>query len=99
MLPIQSSDVQYEATTSYYEAALRFAYNPKTWDREVMNRGWRYRPAADQEPIQAIDPGTRLPVVTPVKLAEDGTLLPEGDPPHFVRFETLELAEYNDIGV
>jgi hypothetical protein len=62
-----------------------------------MNRGWRYRPAVGQDPIQAIDKKTRLPVTTPVKLAADGTLLAEAAAPHFISFQTLELEDYNLI--
>jgi hypothetical protein len=96
-LPIQASDVQYERGIAYYTASLRFAYNPKTWDREVLNRGWRYRAVAAGAIRKAIDPVTKLPTSQPLNLATDGTLVPDGQPPVYLKFEANVLANYNNI--
>jgi hypothetical protein len=96
-LPIQSSDIQHESGISFYTAALRFAYNPKTWDREVLNRGWRFRQAAAGPIQKIIDPVTKLPPSQPLNLAADGTLIPDGDPAVYLKFEANVLADYNAI--
>lgn len=97
MLPLQVSDVQFEGNTEFISATFRFAYNPSTWDREYLNRGWRYRPAAGQPPVDALDKKTKLPPMAPVKLAADGTLLADGAAPHFVKREVLTPKNYNDL--
>lgn len=96
-LPIQSSEIQQENGVDFYVASMRFAYNPLTWDVEILNRGWRYRPAAGQTPVKALDKETRLPVSTPVLLAENGTLLAEGAAKHYVKGQVLKLKDFNGI--
>lgn len=96
-LPIQSSEIQMENGLDFYVAIMRFAYNPKTWDVELLNRGWRYRPAAGQTPVKAMDKETRLPVSAPVLLAENGTLLAEGAAKHYVKRQVLTPKDYNAI--
>lgn len=97
-LPIQSSDIQHESGISFYTAVLRFAYNPKTWDREVLNRGWRFRQVAGGPIQKAIDPITKLPPGQPLNLKNaDGTLVPDGQPAEYLKFEANTLADYNVI--
>lgn len=96
-LPIQSQQVQFENGIEYYMASLRFGFNPETWDVEVLNRGWRYRPTAGTAPVKAIDKETHLPVSVPVNLAENGTLLAEGATKYYVKRQTYKLKDYNAI--
>lgn len=96
-LPMTSSEVTNENGVEYFLATFRFAYNPETWDVSLLNHGWRYRPAKDQDPVEAVDPKTRLAVSKPVHLAEDGTLLPEGAKKVYLAKRIFTEKDYNAI--
>lgn len=97
-MPIQASDILNENGIEYYTATMRFAFNPRTWDREFLNRGWRYKKTAGGTLQNAIDEKTNLPVTSPVKLKEDGTIAPDGQEFYIVR-QILEPKDYGLIGV
>lgn len=97
-MPLQASDIQNENGIEFYTATMRFAFNPRTWDREYLNRGWRYRKAAGGPLQLAMDDKTNLPVTSPVKLKLDGTLAADGQETYITR-QTLEPKAYGAIGV
>jgi hypothetical protein len=99
-LPITSGELQYENGFTFYTVSYRFAFKASGWTpREFLNQGWRFRENAGEDPKPAIDPVTRQMVLNPVKLALDGTMLPEGQDPVFVSFETRAQKDFNDLGV
>lgn len=97
-MPLQASDIQNENGIEYYTATMRFAFNPKKWDREFLNRGWRYRKTAGGALQLAMDDKTNLPVTSPVKLKLDGTLAADGQETYITR-QVLEPKAYGSIGV
>lgn len=97
-LPLACSDIQNENGIDFYTATMRFAFNPKTWDREYLNRGWRYRKTAGGPLQLAMDDKTNLPVTSPVKLKLDGTVATDGQEVYITR-QVLEPKAYGTIGV
>jgi hypothetical protein len=78
--------------TTYYTATFRLEYNHRTWDRKILNRGFKhFLSAQDKTLVQATsvsvaEDGTKTKVFTnePVLLADDGTRLPDGQLGKFV---------------
>lgn len=98
-LPLTSTELLFENGVSFYTVTFRFMFNKDTWDRVVMNRGWRYRQAAGGNLIPAVDPTTQLPVQSPVKLAANGTLLADGAQPIWLTYQTRPLKDFSSLGV
>lgn len=99
MLPITSSDLLTEKGIEFYTATFRFAYNSETWVNSLLNRGWRGRPTAGDDVQRLLDKLTLLPISEPANLAQDGTVLNDGDPPVFVDYWTLTEIDYNALGL
>lgn len=93
---MKSSPQQTESGTTYYQMRARFSFREdgKTWDRGILERGYRFLESNGENP----------PTFTPkdtggdaVLLAADGTKLPQGQVGIFTDWQTYRLANYNNI--
>lgn len=75
-----------ENNTRYYRATMRFQrITAVDYEPEILNRGYKVRPAAGQPAVWAEDEGQRVP--EPVLLATDGTRLPDGGAETYVKLK------------
>lgn len=82
-----------ENNTQFYRATLRFQRIVEAdYKLQLLNRGYKVRPAAGQPAKWAEDEGQRVP--EPVLLKADGTLLPEGDDPTYITVEQWKTKAY-----
>lgn len=103
-LPIECGEQQQENGIRYYQATLRFMFKPNrsyspTWDRVIMNTGWRGRQEVGGAIMVLSCDETRLQFIGAPKLTAQGLLLPEGQDPHWLTFQTREAKAYGGIGV
>lgn len=91
---IGSSDLLSESGVDYYVATWRLELNFDTWDRKVLNRGFKhYDNAADKKLVIAKDKDG-LPVNEPILLATDGTRLGDGIDGNFLSFRVKDEVSF-----
>lgn len=82
-----------ENNSQFYRAAMRFQRIVEAdYKLQILNRGYKVRPAAGQPAKWAEDEGQRVP--DPILLKADGTILPEGDDPTYVTVEQWKTKAY-----
>jgi hypothetical protein len=92
---------------TFYRATFRLERNVKTWDRKVLNRGFKhFKTANDKTLVVATVEMTdengvvkKVPTNEPVLLAADGTRLPDGQVGNFLSFRVKGEADFNTLGV
>lgn len=85
-----------EGETNYWEVTFEFHFRKPDWKAHPINSGFKYRPAAEADPINAKDAEGR-DAATPVLLAEDGTLLPDDGTPHYLTFKRFASKSFRGL--
>jgi len=76
---------QFENGTAFYATRYEFHFNGKGWDKEILNRGTRYR-------LEAGGPYVHLtPGLEPILLKANGTKLPDGSDPAAADYVTAKV--------
>lgn len=78
---------QWENGVGYYKTRYEFHFWKKGWDKEILNRGTRYRQTPGG-PYVALTPG-----FDPVLLKANGTKVPEGQEPAAADYVTAKIYE------
>ena len=92
LVELSHSDLQVENDVEFYTKTYKFQGNPDGWNPQVLNVGMYAKDSA----------GKRYKIAgikKPVKLKEDGTILPEGEEPFYIPFETHKLRSFNALGL
>ena len=85
--------------TEYVRVTYEFTYDKRTWTAKLANQGFRYKNGAGSYMIcEPNEQGENIPVTTPRLLADDGTILPDGDPMTFIDAELYEQVDFNIFG-
>lgn len=94
---IGCSDLQTEGNVSFYTATFRLELNFETWDRKVLNRGFKHYDDSNKL-VQATDTAG-IPCNEPILLDEDGTRLADGATGNFITFKVKKEVAFSGLGV
>lgn len=98
-LTAESGQIQNVGSTFYYTGVIRLEVNLKTWDREILNIGYKSLEDGVLTTIQIPDEDDVLePVSEPVQLNADGTRGDDETAANYIKYRDLEDAQYDDPG-
>ena len=107
VVSITSGEEKTEGNYRYYEVAIRIAFKEEgeTWIREILHTGMsRNKPNPDQTDgaprfIETTKLKNGEQINSPVKLAKDGTQLPDGADPVYLKFKTYPERDFRGLGI
>lgn len=84
-----SSQRQFENNTEYYRVEIRLEISDKSWQPEVLQRGWKHFADDLTTLVSAVDDEGQL-VQEPVLLDSVGARLPNGDPGEYKTYDVYD---------